>query len=212
MDKTEIEVLQAGKEYNLNNSVGTKGIILEIQKDIALIKTHEYIVVTGIKQLNDGTIEWDYGKYFDNLVQASFLYESKIFNQKQQIENLKEILKEINDFVRFGAIVELETNYDNDAISEGDLKKLEIIYDEYTSNDEFHLLSEEIDNLEESYNINSIRDMIQEYLYDNDIDSNLIPIEESMLPAFAICRCKITILFAHTQLFLQLFCNYIQFH
>ena len=139
------EKIQIGKEYTLNNSLNTKCYILEKKDNIALIKTpNEYIIASGIKMQEDERIEWNSGSYTNDLLEATLKFKERTENQIEQIQTVKNMLNTIPKFVMFSAIVENETENKKAQITEHDLKKLEIIYDDYISNDFTSLVSEEI--------------------------------------------------------------------
>lgn len=165
-------------ECILNNSLNTKGYVLELKNNIALIKTeNEYIIASGISKSN-GKVDWIQGRYFNNLLEASMVFNEKTNTVAEQVQNLKNALNQINHFTYFSSIVENETENEKEKITEYDIKKLDKLYDEYISNDDCTLLSKGIMDRENELNFESIKENVVDYLKEMKIDITKVSNEE----------------------------------
>lgn len=150
-------------------------ILIEEKNNVILIKdsnkeNRQYAVYIN----NDK----DNIKYFDNLVEASLYYNSKILSESKQIEQLKSGLKQVSQFVTFATILQLELDYDIDEITKSNLKQLHLVYEEYLDIDSYNLISDEIYDLVKKFDINEIRLAIIQYLKENNVETSKIDNDE----------------------------------
>lgn len=154
-----------GKVFCLENNRNKEGI------EYALLqKDNKYIIACGVNIDDKYKLSWWNGIYRDNLLSATVVYEKMALLQRQKIENTMEAFKDIEPFIFFSAVVEYEQDEAKTEITRNDLKTLDIIYDEFISNDEIHLLSEEVRDLEQNYDYNRIANDVREYLEDQGVD------------------------------------------
>lgn len=154
-----------GKVFCLENNRNKEGI------EYALLqKDNKYIIACGVNIDENSKLSWWNGIYRDNLLSATVVYEKMALLQRQKIENTIEAFKDIEPFIFFSSVVEHEQDDSKVEIDHYDLKTLKIIYDEFISNDEMKLLSEEVKDLEENYNYHRIANDIREYLEDQGVD------------------------------------------
>ena len=154
-----------GKVFCLENNRNKEGI------EYALLqKDNKYIIACGVNIDENSKLSWWNGIYRDNLLSATVVYEKMALLQRQKIENTIEAFKDIEPFILFSSVIEHEQDDSKVEIDDYDLKTLEIIYDEFISNDEMKLLSEEVKDLEENYNYHRIANDIREYLEDQGVD------------------------------------------
>lgn len=109
-------------------------------------------------------------KSFDSLVEASLCFNSKILNERKQIEFLKRGLKQVPSFVTFATILQRELEYNVDEIYENNFKQLQLVYDDYLECDSYKLISKELYELAERYDFSEIKSFVIDYLTDNDIE------------------------------------------
>lgn len=154
-----------GKVFCLENNRNKEGI------EYALLqKDNKYIIACGVNIDENSKLSWWNGIYRDNLLSATVVYEKMALLQRQKIENTIEAFKDIEPFILFSSVIEHEQDDSKVEIDDYDLKTLKIIYDEFISNDEMKLLSEEVKDLEENYNYHRIANDIREYLEDQGVD------------------------------------------
>ena len=165
----------------LKGGNGLDYLIIETRENVALLKSlakDEYVVATNYSIIDDKEISWDYGSYYQNLMQATIRFDEQTLYNDKKIENLKEALKEATNFVSFGAIVEFELNREKENVDEFDIDKLEIIYDNYINYEDMSLLSRDIIDLEDRYNLDTVKEDVLLYLKENNIDLNKITDEK----------------------------------
>ena len=165
----------------LKGENGLDYLIIETRENVALLKSlakDEYVVATDYSIIDDKEISWDYGSYYQNLMQATIRFDEQTLYNDKKIENLKEALKEATNFVTFGAIVEFELNKEKENVDEFDIDKLEIIYDNYINYEDMSLLSRDIIDLEDRYNLDTVKEDVLLYLKENNIDLNKITDEK----------------------------------
>ena len=162
-----------GNVYCLENNRNKEGI------EYALLqKDKKYIIACGVNIDENSKLSWWNGIYRDSLLSATVVYEKMALPQKEKIENTMEAFKDIEPFIFFSSVVEHEQDDLKVEIDDYDLKTLKIIYDEFISNDEMKLLSEEVKDLEENYNYYRIANDIREYLEDQGVDKIQISLED----------------------------------
>ena len=162
-----------GNVYCLENNRNKEGI------EYALLqKDKKYIIACGVNIDENSKLSWWNGIYRDNLLSATVVYEKMALLQRQKIENTIEAFKDIEPFILFSSVIEHEQDEVKSEITGNDFKKLNLIYDKFISNDEIHLLSEEVRDLEENYNYNKIANDVREYLEDQGVDKIQISPED----------------------------------
>lgn len=173
-------MIEAGKEYIIDGNLGEKAYVIEVKDDYGLIKLNsQYVVAYGVKETNDNRIEWIQGNYYNSITLASLMFDEKTLKPINAIERLKRNLNILDPFIRFSAIVELETHNSRErSLNNWDLKKYEAIFDEYSNNDEMQLISEDIENMEEAFDFESIIEQIKVRLVDEDILPESVSEEE----------------------------------
>lgn len=162
-----------GNVYCLENNRNKEGI------EYALLqKDKKYIIACGVDVDENSKLSWWNGIYRDSLLSATVVYEKMALLQRQKIENTIEAFKDIEPFILFSSVIEHEQDEVKSEITGNDFKKLNLIYDKFISNDEIHLLSEEVRDLEENYNYNKIANDVREYLEDQGVDKIQISPED----------------------------------
>lgn len=162
-----------GKVYCLENNMNKDGV------EFALLqKDKKYIIACGVTIDDELNLSWKQSIFRDNLMSANAVYEKLALTPSKKIENTMEAFKDIEPFIFFSAVVEYEQDEAKTEITRNDLKTLDIIYDEFISNDEIHLLSEEVRDLEEDYNYNRIANDIREYLEEQGVDKIQISLDD----------------------------------
>ena len=166
-------MIETGKEYILDGSLNEKVYVLENKGKYALMKLEEQYVIGYKPEITkDDKIQWAQGHYYNSITLASLMYDEKTLEPIKAIECLKRNLDILTPFLRFSAIVELETHNSRErSLNNWDLKKYEAIFDEYSSNDEMQLISEDVSNMEEAFDFEGIIEQIKERL----INENILP-------------------------------------
>ena len=173
-------MIETGKEYILDGSLNEKVYVLENKGKYALMKLEDQYVIGYKPEITkDDKIQWAQGYYYNSITLASLMFDEKTLEPIKAIECLKRNLDILTPFIRFSAIVELETHNSRErSLNQWDLKKYETIFDDYSSNDEMQLISEEVTNKEEAFDFEGIIEQIKERLINEGILPESISEEE----------------------------------
>lgn len=139
-------VIHEGEKILGHNNI--EYLVLEKKENIALLKSNkEYLVANGIK-IHEGTgkISWDFGSYYNDLLSAKLKFNNLSLSKIDQINSLKSAFKETSHYILIPSIISYELD-ENSVVNEEKLSQLEEVYDEYCSNDDMTLLSENIEDL-----------------------------------------------------------------
>lgn len=110
---------------------------------------------------------------FSTLMPAVGLFEKYSLPLKEQLESLTKTFNEIDNKTLVFSILEHE-RWSNE-INDVDIKVLENIYDDFISNNDIHLISDEIKELENKYSYKTLENEVIDKLKENGIDPTLIP-------------------------------------
>ena len=164
-------MIESGKEYILDGSLNAKVYVIENKGNYALMKyENQYVIGYKPEIIKDNKIQWAQGHYYNSITLASLMFDEKTLEPIKAIESLKKNLNFLTPFIRFSAIVELETHNSRErTLNKWDYKKYVAVFDEYSNNDEMQLISEDIENMEEAFDFESIIEQIKARLVDEDI-------------------------------------------
>ena len=164
-------MVKAGKEYMLDGNLNEKVYVIESREKYALMKyENQYVIGYKPEITKDNKIQWAQGHYYNSITLASLMFDEKTLEPIKAIESLKKNLNFLTPFIRFSAIVELETHNSRErSLNKWDLKKYETLYDEYTTNGEMQLISEDVANMEEAFDFEGIIETIKKRLINEDI-------------------------------------------
>ena len=139
-------VIYEGEKILGHNNI--EYLVLEKKENIALLKSNkEYLVANGIKiHKGTGKISWDFGSYYNDLLSAKLKFNNLSLSKIDQINSLKSAFKETSHYILIPSIISYELD-ENSVVNEEKLSQLEEVYDEYCSNDDMTLLSENIEDL-----------------------------------------------------------------
>lgn len=173
-------MVKAGKEYMLDGNLNEKVYVIESREKYALMKyENQYVIGYKPEITKDNKIQWAQGHYYNSITLASLMFDEKTLEPIKVIESLKKNLNFLTPFIRFSAIVELETHNSRErTLNKWDYKKYEAVFDEYSNNDEMQLISEDIENMEEAFDFESIIEQIKSRLVDEDILPESVSEEE----------------------------------
>lgn len=149
-------------------------LVIDRNNLLVLFKDDKNYCVTPESNINNNLIiDMKRISSFSTLMPAVGLFEKYSLPLKEQLESLAKTFNEVDNKTLVFSILEHES-WSNE-INDVDIKILENIYDDFIDNNDIHLLSDEIKELENKYSYKTLENEVIDKLKENGIDPTLIP-------------------------------------
>lgn len=148
-------------------------LVIDRNNLLVLFKNEKNYCVTPESNIKGNEIiDMNRVSSFSTLMPAVGLFEKYSLPLKEQLESLAKTFNEVDNKTLVFAILEHES-WSNE-INDVDIKVLENIYDDFIDNNDIHLLSDEIKELENKYSYKTLENEVIDKLKENGINPNLI--------------------------------------
>lgn len=148
-------------------------LVIDRNNLLVLFKNEKNYCVTPESNIKGNEIiDMNRVSSFSTLMPSVGLFEKYSLPLKEQLESLAKTFNEVDNKTLVFAILEHES-WSNE-INDVDIKVLENIYDDFIDNNDIHLLSDEIKELENKYSYKTLENEVIDKLKENGINPNLI--------------------------------------